>query len=149
MLSIFSCAYWLFVCLLWRNVNLGLLFIFWLGFFVCFLLLSYMSYKFVYFGNESLISHIIFKYFLPFHRLSLFFFFSFLACSVSGPGIRSQLQLWPKLQLWPTWSPLTHCAGWGIEPVSWHSKMLLILLCHSGNSRLSFCLWFPLLCKSS
>ena len=35
-LSIFSCAYWPTVCLLWRNVYLGLLLIFHLG---CFLLL--------------------------------------------------------------------------------------------------------------
>ena len=31
MLSIFSCVYWPFVCLVWRNVSLGLLPIFWLG----------------------------------------------------------------------------------------------------------------------
>ena len=30
-LSIFSCAYWFSICLLWRNVYLGLLPIFWLG----------------------------------------------------------------------------------------------------------------------
>ena len=33
MLSIFSCAYWPSVCLLWRNVYLGLLSIFWFGWF--------------------------------------------------------------------------------------------------------------------
>ena len=32
MLSIFSCASWPSVCLLWRNVSLSLLLIFWLGF---------------------------------------------------------------------------------------------------------------------
>ena len=42
MLSIFSCAYWPSVCLLWRNVCLGLLPIFWLGYLV-FLLLSFMD----------------------------------------------------------------------------------------------------------
>ena len=31
MWSIFSCVYWPFVCLVWRNVSLGLLPIFWLG----------------------------------------------------------------------------------------------------------------------
>ena len=31
MLSIFSCTYWPSVCLLWRNVSLGLLPMFWLG----------------------------------------------------------------------------------------------------------------------
>ena len=40
MLSIFSCASWPSVCLLWWNVYLGLLHIFKLGFF---LILSYMS----------------------------------------------------------------------------------------------------------
>ena len=41
MLSIFSCACWPTVCLLWRNVCLGLLPSFWLGcLFVCFLILS-------------------------------------------------------------------------------------------------------------
>ena len=34
MLSIFSCAYWPSVCVLWRNVYLGLVPIFWLGFFL-------------------------------------------------------------------------------------------------------------------
>ena len=42
MLSIFSCAYWPSICLLWRNVCLGLLQIFWLGYLV-FLLLSFMG----------------------------------------------------------------------------------------------------------
>ena len=42
MLSIFSSAYWPSICLLWRNVYLGLLPIFGLGFW--FLLLSCMSY---------------------------------------------------------------------------------------------------------
>ena len=40
MLSSFSCACWPSICLLWRNVYLHLLPIFWLG---CFLLLSYMN----------------------------------------------------------------------------------------------------------
>ena len=42
MLRIFSCTYWPSICLLWRNVYLGLLSIFWLGglFFVfCILLI--------------------------------------------------------------------------------------------------------------
>ena len=36
MLSIFSNAFWLSVCLLWRNVHLEPLPIFFIGFFVCF-----------------------------------------------------------------------------------------------------------------
>ena len=45
MLSTFSCAYWPSVCLLWRNVNLGFLSMFWLGclWVVCFLILSCTS----------------------------------------------------------------------------------------------------------
>ena len=39
-LSIFSCACWLSVCLVWKNVCFGLLPTFWLG---CFLVLSFMS----------------------------------------------------------------------------------------------------------
>ena len=34
--------------------------------------------------------------------------------------------------------PLTHCAGPGIKPASWHAEMPLILLCHSGNSHIIF-----------
>ena len=44
MLNNFSCAHWLSVCLLLRNVYLGLLPIFWL---VAFLLLNFMSYLYI------------------------------------------------------------------------------------------------------
>ena len=49
------------------------------------------------------------------------FFFSFgcpAAYGVPRPGIRSE----PQLQLMPQPDHLTHCAGPGIEPVSWHCK---------------------------
>ena len=36
---------------------------------------------FVYFGNKSLVGHIICKYFLPFFRLSLCFVYGFLCCA--------------------------------------------------------------------
>lgn len=36
---------------------------------------------------------------------------------------------------------LTHCAGRGIEPVSWHAEMQPVLLHHSGNS--NFYLFYP------
>ena len=52
MLSIFSCACWPSVCLLWRNVYLGLLPIFLIALFV-FVLFSCMS-LFVYFGDQAL-----------------------------------------------------------------------------------------------
>ena len=70
MLSIFSCAYWPSVCLIWRNVYLGLLAIFWLSLFFC----CWVIWVFVYFEDEALVSCIICRYFLPFHRLSFHFF---------------------------------------------------------------------------
>ena len=66
---IISNADHLFTCLLRRNVYIDLLPIFWLG---CFLTLSSMR-QFVYFGDESLVIHIICKYFLPFCRFFVFF----------------------------------------------------------------------------
>ena len=51
----------------------------------------------------------------------LFLFLSVLQHIVPGPGIRFKLQLQPKPQCDIAGS-LTHCAGPGIEPVSWHSK---------------------------
>ena len=56
---------------------------------------------------------------------------------VVGPGIKSELQLRPMLQLWQARS-LTHCAGPGIEPMPPQRKCwILHLLCHSRNS--AFC----------
>ena len=65
MLSIFSHAYWPSVFLLWKDVYLGLLSIFGLGFFVV-----ELYELFVYFRNEALVGCIVCKYFLPFCRLS-------------------------------------------------------------------------------
>ena len=47
MLSIFLCAFYPFVCLLWRNVYLGLLLIYWTELFVFFLTLSCMNYLYI------------------------------------------------------------------------------------------------------
>ena len=68
--SIFSCVYWPSVFLLWRNVCLGLLPIFWLGcLFCCWVV------KAVYvFWKLSTVGCIVCKYFLPFHRLSFLLF---------------------------------------------------------------------------
>ena len=77
MLSIFSCVCWQSICLLWRNVYLGLLPIFGLGF--CFFdielhkLLVYSRYK-------SHIRYMICKYFLYFYELS-FHLLEDIACS--------------------------------------------------------------------
>ena len=62
MLSIFSCAYWPSVCLLWRNVYLELLLIFQLG---CLFFVIELYKLFVYFGNKALFRYMICKYFLP------------------------------------------------------------------------------------
>ena len=51
MLSIFSCVYWAHVCLLWRNICLGLLPIFWLG---CFGKNQSFMIKFINLVNEKL-----------------------------------------------------------------------------------------------
>jgi len=55
MLSIFSCAFWPFVCLLRGNVCLDLLPIFWTGLFV-FLILSWMSYVYILKINSLLVA---------------------------------------------------------------------------------------------
>ena len=69
MLSIFSCACWSLTCLLWRNVCLGLRPIFWSG---CMFFDVELYARFTYVGWESLIDHIICKYFLPFSIDCLF-----------------------------------------------------------------------------
>ena len=51
MLSIFSCACWLSICLLWRNVYLSLLPIFQLGFYCCCCCLMLLSCLYI-FGLE-------------------------------------------------------------------------------------------------
>ena len=72
MSSIFSCAYCASICVLWRIVYLGLLSIFSIRLFV-FLLAQCMSC--LYFGDSTLVSCIVCNYFLPFYKLSFFFFF--------------------------------------------------------------------------
>ena len=74
MLNIFSCASWPLVCLLWRNVYLGLLPIFWLG---C----LFWYWAVCKFGDESFVGRIVCKYFLPFCELSFHFVYGFLCCA--------------------------------------------------------------------
>ena len=72
MLSIFSCAYWPPVCLLWRNVCLGLLPIFWFGclFFCCWVVWAvcifwrWKLYIMVSFAVQKVVSLIRFHLFL-------------------------------------------------------------------------------------
>ena len=73
MLSIFSCASWPSVCLLWRNVYLDLPPIFWLGCLFVFLILSCMNCLFILEINPLLVTSFanIFSHFVG----CLFFFF--------------------------------------------------------------------------
>ena len=75
-----------------------------------------------------------------------------MAYVVLVPGIRAEPHWWPTLQLRQRRS-LTHCAGLGIEPVSWHYRDATNPLCHSGNSDmiLLFMRWllFCIFCLAS
>ena len=71
MFSIFSCICWSSVYLLWRNVYLGLLPIFLLGWFF---VIGYMSCLYILEIKPFLINHIICKYFLSICRLSVLWF---------------------------------------------------------------------------
>ena len=62
MLSIFSCASWPSVCLLWRNICLGLPPIFLLGC-LFFLILSWMSCLYILEINPLLLLFLMYKYF--------------------------------------------------------------------------------------
>ena len=78
MLSIFSCACWPSICLLWKNVYSIPLLIFLIrmfGFFVEF-------YEFfIYSEYQPLIRYIVCKYLLSFSRLPFHFFGGFLCCA--------------------------------------------------------------------
>ena len=71
MLSIFSCVYWPSVCLLWRNVFLGLLPIFWLG---CLFIWHWAAWAACIFWRLILCQFFICNYFLPFWGLSFILF---------------------------------------------------------------------------
>ena len=73
-LSIFSCAYWLTVRLLWRNVYLGLLPIFRLG---C----CWFEWAVCIFWRLGSVGCTICKDFLPFCKLSFYFLYGFLCCA--------------------------------------------------------------------
>ena len=62
---------------------------FWIGFFVFFDI--ELHELFVYFGDKSLVSHIIWKYFLPFCELSFCFVYAFLCCTKALSLISSHL----------------------------------------------------------
>ena len=71
------------LCLLWRNVCLGLLPILLVGCFFClfvFVVIEFFD-LLTSFGNEAFVRFIVYKYFLSFHRLSFSFVYSFLCCA--------------------------------------------------------------------
>ena len=75
MLNIFSSVYQPFVCLLWRNICLGLLTIFdW----VVWYFVTDLPELLVYFGGLSFVSCFVCNYFLPFWGLSFNLIYSFL-----------------------------------------------------------------------
>ena len=79
-ISIFSCACWTSVCILWRNVCLGLWPIFFFYWVVCCDAVKCHE-QFVNFGDESLVGHIICKYFFPICGLFFHFAYCFLCCA--------------------------------------------------------------------
>ena len=106
MLNTFSCAFWPSVCLLWRNVYLGLLSIFWLG---CFLLLCCLYTSYLYILEIKPLSVASFAtLFSPSIGclLRVFFFYDFLCCEKACKLISSHLFIfvfilvalwdWPK-----------------------------------------------------
>ena len=87
MLSIFSCACWLTVHLLWRNVFLGLLPIFWLGFWGVFGCMNYLYILEI----KPLLVALICKYFLSFCRLSFSCVCGLFCCAKPPSLVRSHL----------------------------------------------------------
>ena len=73
----FSCACQPSECLLWRNVCLGFLPIFHLG---CLLFCCWIVWVVCIFWDKALIGCIVYNYFLPFHKLSFFFFLNGFLC---------------------------------------------------------------------
>ena len=89
MLSIFSCVYWPFAFLLWRNVYLGHLLIFQLSclFFYC----SWAVWGVCVFWKLIPFSHTVCKYLLPFCKLSFILFMVSFAVPKLISLIRSHL----------------------------------------------------------
>ena len=101
MLSIFSCAFWPSVCLVWRNVYLGLLTSFWLGYFF----VVELHELFMYFGNIFLVGCDVNKYFLPFCTLCFHFVSVSPAVQKFVSSIRSHLFIFAFISIalgdWP------------------------------------------------
>ena len=87
-LSIFSCAPWPSVGLLWGNIYLGLLPIFWLG---CLCFGYWATWTLCKFCSLILVSRITCKYFLPFCGLSFCFAYGFVCCAKAFELIRFHL----------------------------------------------------------
>ena len=99
MLSIFSCACWLSVCLLWRSVYLGHLPVFWLAFFVLYCVIWAVDV----FGKLSPVCHIFCRYFLPVRMLSFCLFMVSFVMQKFISLVRSHLFIFGLfLLLWET-----------------------------------------------
>ena len=99
MLSIFSCACWPSVFLLWRSISLGLLHL--KKFFCC----CQVVWTVCIFWKLSLCWCIIYKYFLPFCRLSFHFVYGSFAVQKLVSLIRSHLFILVFTSIaWGVWS---------------------------------------------
>ena len=126
MLSIFSCAYWPSVCLIWRNIYLGLLFIFWLGLLLLFLLLTCISYL-IFWGTSILFSICQFTShqqwaFLLLHILAkTFCFLSFWEYSSWQVWGDSSFWFWFAFPLWLLVLSIFSCAYWPSVCLLWEN----------------------------
>ena len=78
MLSNFSCVYWPSVCLLWKNICLGLLHIFWLGYIFFWYWPIWVAYTF---WRSALCQFLCLQLFSPILRVAFQLVYSFLCCA--------------------------------------------------------------------
>ena len=87
-MSIFSCVYWPSLCLLWRNVFIGLLPLIWLG---CLFFWYWAIWATYIFWRLTLYQLLHLQLFFPFWGLSLHLVNSFLCCAKAFRFFRSHL----------------------------------------------------------
>ena len=103
MLNIFSCSCWPSICLLWRNVCLGLLLIFHLG--SLFFVVELLSAVCIIWNLDPCLLHHLQRLF-PFCGLSFYFFNGFICCAKLLSLIRSHwftfvfIAIIPRSQTW-------------------------------------------------
>ena len=127
MLSIFACACWPSVRLLWRDVCSVFLPIFWVGRLLLFWHWAVWAICIVW--NSALAGHIIWKYFLSFHKLSFCFAYGFLCCAKLTWLIRSHLLIFAFISIafWD-WSR-KHWYSWWQRMVCLHSLLGVLWCC--------------------